>query len=147
MLGDQPVAGVRPIGPVVMGPRLLVATAVEVEEPALELDPGEVPHLLGRDLFLGLGEEAVGRLDVAGLRPEVRDARKDVPALAATEARLRTPFMASSSRPSCKSTSPLRARTAGLSGRSASTLLASFSLWNFSSCWSFKRRSSSVNTP
>ncbi len=62
-----------------MRERLLVPTPVEVEEAALQLDPGIRAHLLGRDLVLGLEVECVRGAGGAGMRAPVGEAGQTVP--------------------------------------------------------------------
>jgi len=80
VLLDQPVAGVGAVGALEAAERRGGVTALEVEQAALQLEPGVRAHLLGRQLVLGLGVPPLGAGRVAGLGGEERQARQVVPA-------------------------------------------------------------------
>ena len=76
VLVDDPVAGVRSLGSLVVMLRGGEAAVTQVQEAPLHLDPGVLAELLGGDLVGGLGVERVGPVGVAQRPFEVRQPRK-----------------------------------------------------------------------
>ena len=73
------MAGIGPLGALVMIARLGVASMREIEQSALQFDPGVRSHLLGGQFVLGFGEKPIGLRGIAHLEFEVGQPREIVP--------------------------------------------------------------------